>query len=255
MQPPSGFTQYPRGTQGGGFIPTRGPGVYFDLFSKAFEIVKSDFATFALGAFVLMLASYAITLPVSLISNVLMYGSPLGSTTANPLDSFKIGGIAPALLLNIAATSATYPLFVGLQFAAYEYAETGQTSFASLFSGFKKFGQLFIVGLITYTLTFLGACLCLVPGLVAAAALMCAPQIVMNEDMKAMDAIKASIERSKAHLGSLTAFILVGGLIVMAGVLVCCVGFFVTLPIYYAAMALQYRELRPVTQTNPNPFM
>jgi uncharacterized membrane protein len=256
MQPPQGnYVQYPRGggPGGGGYIPTRGPGVYFDLFSKAFEVVRADFATFVLGCFVCGIVAYMANLPASFVSNILIFGNFLGTWNGDP-SKINIMGIIPALLIMIPFYSFSVLIYFGIQFAACEFADTGQTSFNTLFSPFKKFKDLFVVALIETVAAGIASLLCGFPALLVVGLLISAPMIVMYENRTAMDAVRESIERSKPFMWSLAGFVLVGGLVASLGVLLCCVGLFVTLPMYYIALSLQYRELRPMSTQSTQGF-
>jgi uncharacterized membrane protein len=67
---------------------------------------------------------------------------------------------------------------------------------------------------------------------------------IIHENLNAVEAIQVTWERTKPHIGALILFNLLGGLIISVGALLCLVGLLATIPIYYVAVGLQYRELR-----------
>jgi hypothetical protein len=240
QNPPPGFSQYPRGNQGTGYIPLQGPGVHFNLFSKAWEVVKANATVFVLGFIVVGIIAGFVSLPANLLQNYLAYGS---LTDTSPQNLNPVGLIIGTFITSIVGL-ITSCLYYGISSAAVEYAETGSVQFESIFRGVKHIGQIIIFGLIYGFGVTIGVVFCIIPGLVIATALAFAPMAIIHENLNAVEAIQVTWERTKPHIAALIAFNLIGGLIIFVGALLCLVGLLATIPIYYVAVGLQYRELR-----------
>lgn len=67
--------------------------------------------------------------------------------------------------------------------------------------------------------------------------------LIVDRKMSGLDAVKASAKAGVANLGGILGLLLLNFLLVLAGVLVCYVGAFFTLPISFASYATAYRKI------------
>jgi uncharacterized membrane protein len=238
--PPSGFSPYPRENQGIGHIPLQGPGVHFNLFSKAWKVIKSNATVFVLGTIVFFLLDTLFTMPAQFLQSYLAYGS---ITALNPknfdLEGFIIGSVVLGIVM-----FTTSCIYYKISSAAVVLAETGNIQIESIFKGFKNLNQLFQFSLVYgFAVTF-GLLLFIIPGIIIASVLAFAPLAIMHENLNATEAIQVTWERTKPYLIEVVIFQILGSLICFSGALLCLVGLLATIPIYYVAVGLQYRELR-----------
>lgn len=108
---------------------------------------------------------------------------------------------------------------------------------------FDKVGPVVVTSLIVGALVFVGSLLCYLPGVVAGFVTSYSLYFVLDKGLAPMDAIKASFELVKENLGETIIWYLVGGLIAMAGAVVCGVGMLVSLPIVLIGTAYTYKSL------------
>lgn len=69
--------------------------------------------------------------------------------------------------------------------------------------------------------------------------------LIVDRNMKAMEAIKLSVRAVMGNLGGVIGLVLLQMLLNFAGVLACFVGIYFILPLYYAADAVAYRQVFP----------
>ncbi|MCW2798030.1 hypothetical protein [Nocardioides sp.] len=106
-----------------------------------------------------------------------------------------------------------------------------------------KIGPVVITSLITTAIVSVGLILCYLPGIVAAFFLQFSLYFLIDKDLAPMDAIKASVNLVKDNLGNVVIWYIVGGLVAVAGFIVCVVGAIFTVPIVLIGTAYTYKKL------------
>src|SRR6185503_4655342 len=67
--------------------------------------------------------------------------------------------------------------------------------------------------------------------------------LIVDRGMSGLDAVKTSIKAGTANFGGIFVLLLLNFLLILAGVLVCYVGAFFTMPISWASYATAYRKI------------
>lgn len=116
-------------------------------------------------------------------------------------------------------------------------------SFGDIFSGgpyvLRLMGMFVLMGLAI----LFGWALCIVPGVILALGLSMASPMVVDRHVGPIDAMKASWDLTTGHKGNLFVFYLLCAVVVLLGMLACCVGLFVAQPIITLAWVLVYKQL------------
>ncbi len=121
---------------------------------------------------------------------------------------------------------------------------TGQPAeFADLFKGFNFFIPTLVASLLIGVFTFAGALLCIIPGLVVAAALKFTYLFIVDKRMDFWPAMQASHAIVKQDYFGFTMFLLLAFLVNVLGLLCLVVGLLVTVPMTIAAITVAYKEL------------
>jgi hypothetical protein len=127
-----------------------------------------------------------------------------------------------------------------------------RAEFPDVFDGFSdNLLQLFLVGLISNLLTGIGLMFCVIPGIYLGIAWIMAIPLVADKKMEFWPAMEASRKVMNVHWWSIFGLVLLGLLLMFVGSLVCCVGFYVAMPVLYAALAYAYEDLFGSTATPP----
>jgi hypothetical protein len=112
------------------------------------------------------------------------------------------------------------------------------------FSGFGPVtGQLILLSLVMNILMIIGCVLCVIPGIYLAVAWLFAMPLVIDRQMNFWDAMESSRKMVNKHWFLVFAFLLVYTLLSLAGLIACCVGVFVTLPIGLGALMYAYETI------------
>ncbi len=166
-------------------------------------------------------------------------------------------GILTLLVLVIAG-----PMRGGYELAMLRLIRGDQTVvFGDLFAGFSKFINLMITMLLGAFAVAAGVLLCIVPGIILGIGLWPAYLLVMEDDLGPVDALKGAWQLTDGHKMELFVLAIANFILILLGLLACCVGFFVTGPIAQLAWMGAYDEMRrasgaviaPLTPAAPDP--
>ncbi len=121
-------------------------------------------------------------------------------------------------------------------------------SFGTAFEGIN-WGQVVLTAVLTAVGTFIGLVLCILPGLVWLFLTSYALYFVIDRDLPAVEAIKASIRLTTSNAGTLIGFFLLSLVVEVIGACLCGVGLLVAIPVVVIAQAYTFRTLTgdPVT--------
>jgi uncharacterized membrane protein len=112
------------------------------------------------------------------------------------------------------------------------------------FEGFDKLGQAFLVQLVAGLLTTLGMALCIVPGVILAIMWMFAMPVLAETNLEFWPAMQASAELTAGYRWPLFCLLLANFVVIILGLIVCCVGVFVAEAVTMTSIALAYRFLQ-----------
>lgn len=157
----------------------------------------------------------------------------------------------PSFLMRLFVTS----LITGLMTVAWSFAAAGLYkgalavvdgkgfSTGQMFEGWDK-GQVAIAAILIGVATAIGSFLCYIPGLIVGFLMMFTLLFIVDKQMQAMDAIKASIKLVVDNLGQTLVWALLAIAVYIVGLVVCCVGLLVAIPIILIGLAFTYRRLQ-----------
>ncbi|MCB8931968.1 MAG: hypothetical protein M9921_02045 [Fimbriimonadaceae bacterium] len=241
---PEEFSPYPRsGTTGGSGSPLRPPGVYFDAIGDAIQIVKQDVGTWVVAALLLLAVSYAISIPMSFIANVVAYGA-LFPTPAQQMER-GLFALVISFPFSLVSGAVSAVLSAGMIQMALRKIDGGPVEIGDLFSGFGQFLPMLIGNSLMSILIMIGAVFCIVPGLYVAGALAFVPILIVRQRLGGVEAINASWEVLRPFAFPMVGLLIVLGLLVVLGVIACLVGVLFAIPVYTMTLALHYRAFFP----------
>jgi uncharacterized membrane protein len=107
-----------------------------------------------------------------------------------------------------------------------------------------KLGRIILAGVMLSILTFIGLLLCILPGLVIAFFGTFFVYFILDQDLGAVDSIKASFSFVKENVGPLLGLMLLSFLAIFVGALLCGLGLFVAVPVVVIAQTYAYKVLR-----------
>jgi uncharacterized membrane protein len=148
----------------------------------------------------------------------------------------------------IASLILSFELTLGVYKIALNFVDDIPSEVANLFDFFHLVPQL-IIGTVIYTVIVLaGLILIVVPGIVWSLKYSLFAYFILEDEMSAMDALRASAAATDGAKWPLLWLELSSIILVVLGLLCMVVGIFVALPVVYIAMAQVYRILKSQTR-------
>lgn len=120
---------------------------------------------------------------------------------------------------------------------------TGQASIGDFFRAGSRFLPYLGMSFLRMIGMVIGLLLLIVPGVVFGLGISLAPYYVIEQHKGPIEALSASWEATKGHKGNLFLLGIVEFFLVIAGMLACCVGLFVVIPVIAVAQAIVYTRL------------
>ena len=134
-------------------------------------------------------------------------------------------------------------LTAGLYKGATHVTDGKPFSVGQIFDGWDK-AQVAIAALIIAAATFVGTLLCYLPGLIVGFLTGYTLLFIVDKQMTAVDAIKASVSFVWSNLGNTLLFWILGLLALAVGAIICFVGLLVAAPVVLIGLAYTYRRLQ-----------
>jgi uncharacterized membrane protein len=107
----------------------------------------------------------------------------------------------------------------------------------------RNLGAVIVAGVIVAVLTGIGYLLCFIPGIIVAFLTMFTVYALLERNLSPIDAIKASVDLTRANVGNAILAWLLSALVLAAGVAVCYVGVIVAAPVASLFLVYTYRKL------------
>jgi uncharacterized membrane protein len=210
--------------------------------SRGWELVKKNFWPSVGVSFLVMLAIAVANQIVALFSRPTMNGI---------IHQHHVSVVGVFILGSTSILGA--PVYTVLLAGLYRYflifIRGGTATVGDAFSGFgPSFGQLVLLGLVQGILILIGYACCIIPGLYLSVAWFFAVPLVIDKRMGFWEAMELSRKIVNKHWFVVFAFLIVYGLLVLAGFIACCVGLLVTIPIAIAALMYAYESIFSETQ-------
>jgi len=247
-----------------------------ELKKNAKEQMKGRYWNYLGASLMPQLASYVISIPISVISQIIMLPMFIGTGIAfensgllNELNNFDATGnidieaftqfylsvlsvlAIPIMIISLITFLSVIfimqPITVGMNRWFIRSGEDKNVSLSMCFGVFKKGSYLKTVGAMAYSMffLFLWKCLFVIPGIIKYYAYRMIPYIIAdNPNIGAKRALKLSSMMTRGHKFNI--FVLDISFIgwYFLGFLACCIGVYAVIPYVYATNAELYDELK-----------
>ena len=193
--------------------------------------------TLVIGVAVLVI-SFLVRLII--VGGMTSSGSSLGTVL---LAAAIAGGITSLI---------TQVLAAGLYKGGAEVADGRDVQLGGLFEGWDKV-QVIVAALIIGVLTLIGTLLCYFPALIVAYFTQFTILFIVDKNMSATDALRASFDLCVNNLGATILWFLLALVTVIVGAILCLVGELVAIPVVLVGLAYTYRRLQGEPVVDPTP--
>ena len=139
----------------------------------------------------------------------------------------------------------TFVVYGGLDWMFLKLVRGQKAELGDAFAGFSQgFLPLLLFSLVAQVLTGFGFLLCLIPGIYLMVAwLLFGPLLILDKRLDFWPAMELSRKVVSRHWWQLFGLFLLCLLMLLGGMLLCCVGFFIALPIVTAATVYAYEDI------------
>jgi hypothetical protein len=135
------------------------------------------------------------------------------------------------------------PLMAGFYLTAHYLEKQKPVRFEDMFDGFRHFAGLFLFTLISSILVSLGLLALILPGIYLAVGYVFAPFFIIFGKLEFWEAMKTSRRLVHREWLSVFGFILILGLLNLAGVLALGIGVIFTIPVTYCALYAAFDDI------------
>jgi len=228
-----------------------GPGAYSpgDAIGYGWNKFKSSPSTLLVP----MILVWLVLVVAAVLLEILVYSTLLSThdCTKVVLGNQVAAQCSPSFVTQLFGTALISAILIvvfnlaaaGLYKGATHVTDGKPFSMGQMFDGWDK-TQVAIAALIIAVATAIGSFLCYLPGLIVGFLTMFTMLFVVDKQMKAVDAIKASIKLVTDNLGQTILFYLLAAVCILVGACLCLVGLLVAAPVVLIALAYTYRRLQ-----------
>jgi uncharacterized membrane protein len=231
---------------GGGSAPPYSP-------TEAISYGWKKFAAAPASLLVPMLLAWIGVVVVAVVIEVLLANTVLGTHSCDQtiLGQTVPAQCGPSTLVRLIFSSLGYAitfmvlqiLTAGIWRGALRITDGHSFGVGELFEGFDK-AQVVLTALLVAVGTFIGLVLCIIPGIIFAFLTMFAIPFVVDKQMPAVDAIKASIQLVRENVGPTLLYFLLAYVVTLVGACLCGVGLLVAYPVVLVGYAYTFRRLQ-----------
>lgn len=211
------------------------------IISHAFEIFKNTFLYCFLAVVIYFLLSYLIQLLTGFNSQLLVEQIKDSGGDFDYKDIVAAPGFAAYSGANFLVTLLLTPIFVSLIYVANKSNFKQQVTVSDIFFAYKQnFINIVIYAFITQIALTILFFMCVLPAIFVMPFFFLGYPILIFEKASAFDALKKSFNIAQENYGTILLTAILAGLISIAGIVLCCVGVYLTLPFAYIAMYSTY---------------
>ena len=134
------------------------------------------------------------------------------------------------------------PLTVGIYIILLNKLKGEEVQVGQITKGFGFFVPALLSTIVVTVFVSIGFLLLIIPGIIVSAMYIFVPILIVEKNMDFWTAMETSRKLASQKLFEMSVFVLVLGLITVAGALVCGVGVLVAYPIVFAAVAFAYDD-------------
>ncbi len=133
------------------------------------------------------------------------------------------------------------PLYVGLIYITNKFNTKVAVEFSDLFIGYRQnLGNILLYSLIVSIILWISAIMCVFPFFFVFPLFLIGYPILLFENLSALDALNKTFTVAKENYGVFLGSAILGGLISMAGIFLCCIGIIFSAPFIMIVMYSTY---------------
>lgn len=211
------------------------------IISHAFEIFKNTFLYCFLAVVIYFILSYLIQLLTGFNSQLLVEQIRDSGGDFSYREIIGAPGFMTYSGANFLVSLLLAPIFVSLIYVANKSNFKQQITVSDIFFAYRQnFINVVIYALISQIILTISFVVCILPFFFVLPFFMLGYPILLFEKASAFDALKKSFNIAQENYGTILITALLAGVISIAGIVLCCVGIYLTIPFFYIAMYSAY---------------
>ena len=204
--------------------------------SRSWNLFKENFGLFIGAALILLALIFGFNQLVGLFTRGSMESLMTGNVT--------VEAIIVLLLWNIPEVAFSTILTVGMYVILLKRMRGRPAGIGEIFAGFSVApGQLALAGIVIQFLTILGVLACIAPGIYLSIAWILTMPLIIDRGLTFWPAMELSRKVVTQQWWIMFCLVIVVALISLVGLLACCVGLLVALPVGLGALLYAYEDI------------
>jgi hypothetical protein len=219
-------------------VPERETG---SIISHALEIFKNTFLYCFLAVVIYFLLSLLVQMLTGFDTQLFIEQARESNGNFGYSDMIAAPGFAAYSGASFLVTLLLTPVLVSLIYVANKSNFKQSITVSDIFFAYRQnFINIFIYALITQIALTILLLMCVLPAVFVMPFFFLGYPILIFEKASAFDALKKSFDIVQNNYGTILLTGLLAGLISIAGIVLCCVGIYLTIPFAYIAMYSTY---------------
>jgi hypothetical protein len=214
--------------------------ITFDAFTDGWATLTKDIGIYAVSFLLFLIISFAVSWPIDF---VVRPPQPTGRDMSEVWAMYQSPLFAANFMLKTIVSALVAPLGIGISRMALMKQRGNPIDIGMMFRLEGKYVQLVIFSFIVAFVGTIGTVLCLIPALIWYGLMLPGGLLVLDKGMLGTEAISTSLKAMMPSLGAAIGIVLMCGLCLIGGALLCCVGVLFLGPVYFCTQAAVYREL------------
>lgn len=211
-----------------GSVPNKDTG---SIISHAFEMYKGVFLYGIVAMVIYFIGSFIVQSISGFNSTAMMEEMRNSGGDYSSFSYWNAPGFTMYLTLSSLFGLLLAPLYVGLIYIVNKYNTKSQIEFGDLFIGYRQnFVNILIYSFLSGIISSIALALCVIPAFFVYPLLILGYPILLFENASATEALGKSFNIAKENYGTFLGATIVGGLISIAGVILCGIGIIATAP-------------------------
>ncbi len=214
----------------------------FDAFQQAWAILWKSPLMWAVTMLVVMALTQVVSVPFMIPMQMQIFAGAQAHRN-DPFWLIHSPMYWGTLGLQVGAAVFVYPLYTGIMRAGLRVFRGEVMNPGMIFEFNGMYWRLVGLWALTIPAMFVGIMLCYIPGLMVIVISNIAQLLVIERKMNVLEAIDLSARSLWPSIWTAVGVIFVAALASCAGLVACCVGMIVTMPIMYIACGILYAQL------------
>jgi len=215
-----------------------------DCISQAWDLLWKQPSFLIGGSFIVLLLMMVVQSPSMVAGGIEGFATAMAQKTHQSSQALTVATIPLRIVGGFLSMLLSPLIYGGLFYFMLRILRGNPGNFSELFEGFRsRWLELLLAGVVGGIITLIGFLCCIVPGIYLGVAYAFALPLVIDKKMGFWDALECSRKVVTEKWFEVFGLLFLGGLIYLAGLLLCCVGGLISYPLMILTLLFAYESL------------